>query len=89
MAGSTGRRASGVGVRHDRGGCVGHVPPWCDTSSGLGCYGRSCSSATRDAEKRSANSRLAPNGLPLVPFSVEPYGRLGKPAVVFLGMLGA
>jgi hypothetical protein len=24
-----------------------------------------------------------------VPFSVETYGRLGKPAVAFLGMLGA
>jgi hypothetical protein len=45
--------------------------------------------ARRDAEKRRTYNRLAPNGYPLVPFSVETYGRLGKPAVVFLGMLGA
>jgi hypothetical protein len=46
--------------------------------------------ARRDAEKRRAYNwlRMGTPG-PLVPFSVETYGRLGKPAVAFLGMLGA
>jgi hypothetical protein len=46
-------------------------------------------SAATDAEKRRAYNWLAPNRYPLVPFSVETYGRLGKPAVALLGMLGA
>jgi hypothetical protein len=45
--------------------------------------------ARRDAEKRHAYKRLAPNGYPLVPFLVETYGCLGRPAVAFLGMVGA
>jgi hypothetical protein len=43
--------------------------------------------AQRDAEKLRAYIWL--NGYTLLPFSVETYGRLGKPAVAFLGMLGA
>jgi hypothetical protein len=45
--------------------------------------------ARQDAGKRGAYNWLAPNGYPLVPCLVETYGRLGKPPVVFLGMLGA
>jgi hypothetical protein len=45
--------------------------------------------ARRDAEKHRAYSILALIGYPLVPLSVETYGRLGKPAVVFLHMPGA
>ena len=44
--------------------------------------------ARRDAEKRRAYNRLQPNGYPFVPFSVETYGRLGKPAIALLGRLG-
>ena len=44
--------------------------------------------ARRDAEKRRAYNRLEPNGYPFVPFSVETYGRLGKPAIALLGRLG-
>jgi hypothetical protein len=43
--------------------------------------------AQRDAEKRRAYIWL--NVYTLLPFSVEIYGRLGKPAVALLGMLGA
>jgi hypothetical protein len=45
--------------------------------------------ATRDAEKRGAYNRLDANGYPFVPFSVETYGRLGRPALALLGRLGA
>jgi hypothetical protein len=45
--------------------------------------------ARQNAEKRRAYNQLAPHGVPLVPFLLETYGRLGKPAVAFLGMLGA
>jgi hypothetical protein len=31
---------------------------------------------------------LEPNGYPFIPFWVETYGRLGKPAISFLGQLG-
>jgi hypothetical protein len=44
--------------------------------------------AQRDAEKHRAYNQLAPDGYPLVPFSEETYGRLGKLAVALLGMLG-
>jgi hypothetical protein len=46
----------------------------------------------RDEMLRSAaptTGCLPPNVYPLVPLSVETYGRLGKLAVTFLGMLGA
>jgi hypothetical protein len=45
--------------------------------------------ARRDAEKYRAYNWLAPNGFPLLPFSVETYGRLGQPEVTFLGAEGA
>jgi hypothetical protein len=42
----------------------------------------------RDREKRRAYSRLESNGYPFTPFSVESYGRLGKPAMDLLSKLG-
>jgi hypothetical protein len=44
--------------------------------------------ARRDREKRRTYGQLEPNGYPLIPFSIETYGRLGKPAISFLGQLG-
>jgi hypothetical protein len=44
--------------------------------------------ARRDREKRRTYGQLEPNGYPFIPFSVETYGRLGKPAISFLGQLG-
>jgi hypothetical protein len=41
-----------------------------------------------DREKRQMYGQLEPNGYPFIPFSVETYGRLGKPAISFLGQLG-
>jgi hypothetical protein len=40
--------------------------------------------ARRDREKRRTYGQLEP----FIPFSVETYGRLGKPAISFLGQLG-
>jgi hypothetical protein len=45
--------------------------------------------AHRNAEKCRAYNLLAPNRHIRVPFSVETYGRLGRPTVAFLGTLGA
>jgi hypothetical protein len=42
----------------------------------------------RDREKRRAYCRLEPHGYPFTPFSVESYGRLGKPAMDLLSKLG-
>jgi hypothetical protein len=87
-AGCTGRRAGGAEVGHDRCGCVGHNPS--------GGALRKASAATdeaaaarRDAEKRCAYNRLAPNGCPLVPYWLETYSHLGKQVVALLGMLDA
>jgi hypothetical protein len=44
--------------------------------------------ARRDREKRRTYGQLEPNGYPFIPFSVETYGRLGKPAISFLVQLG-
>jgi hypothetical protein len=44
--------------------------------------------ARRDREKGWTYGQLEPNGYPFIPFPVEPYGRLGKPAISFLGQLG-
>jgi hypothetical protein len=44
--------------------------------------------ARRDREKRQTYGQLEPNGYPFIPFSVETYGCLGKPAISFLGQLG-
>jgi hypothetical protein len=44
--------------------------------------------ARRDREKRRTYGQLEPNGYPFIPFSVETYGRLGKPAISLLGQLG-
>jgi hypothetical protein len=44
--------------------------------------------AQRDREKRRKYGQLEPNRYPFIPFSVETYGRLGKPAISFLGQLG-
>jgi hypothetical protein len=44
--------------------------------------------ARRDREKRRTYGQLEPNGYPFIPFSVETYGCLGKPAISFLGQLG-
>ena len=45
--------------------------------------------ARRDADKRRTYNRLDPNGYPFVPFSIESYGRLGRPAIALLARLGA
>jgi hypothetical protein len=37
--------------------------------------------AKHDVEKRRAYNRLEPNGYVFTRFSVETYGRLGKPAI--------
>jgi hypothetical protein len=44
--------------------------------------------ARRDREKRRTYGQLEPNGFPFIPFLVETYSRLGKPAISFLGQLG-
>jgi hypothetical protein len=44
--------------------------------------------ARRDREKRQTYGQLEPNGYPFIPLSVETYGRLGNPAISFLGQLG-
>jgi hypothetical protein len=44
--------------------------------------------AQRDREKRRTYGQLEPHGYPFIPFSVETYSRLGKPAISFLGQLG-
>jgi hypothetical protein len=46
--------------------------------------------ARLDREKQRTYSRLEPNGYPFIPFSLENYGLLGKPAITpaFLGQLG-
>jgi hypothetical protein len=44
--------------------------------------------ARRDREKRQTYGRIDSNGYPFIPFSVETYGRLGKPAISFLRQLG-
>jgi hypothetical protein len=48
--------------------------------------------AQREREKRRAYCRpvaeLEPKGYPFIPFSVETYDRLVKPAISFLGQLG-
>jgi hypothetical protein len=44
--------------------------------------------ARRNREKRRTYGQLEPNGYPFIPFSVETYGRLGKPAISFLEQLG-
>jgi hypothetical protein len=41
-----------------------------------------------DREKRRTYGQLEPNGYPFIPFLVETYGRLGKPAISFLGQPG-
>jgi hypothetical protein len=45
--------------------------------------------ARLDREKQRTCSKLEPNGYPFIPFSLENYGLLGKPAVrpAFLGQL--
>jgi hypothetical protein len=42
----------------------------------------------RDQQKQKAYARVAPNGYAFVPFSVESYGWLGKPAMKLLQGLG-
>jgi hypothetical protein len=49
---------------------------------------RSRAAARRDWEKRRTYGQLEPNGYPFIPFSIETYDRLGKPAISFLGQLG-
>jgi hypothetical protein len=44
--------------------------------------------ARRDQQKRAAYSRVEPNGYAFVPFSIESYGRLGRPAMDLLHKLG-
>jgi hypothetical protein len=44
--------------------------------------------ARRDREKRRTYGQQEPNGYPFIPFSIETYSRLGKPAISFLGQLG-
>jgi hypothetical protein len=44
--------------------------------------------ARRDREKRWTYGHLEPNGFPFIPLSLETCGRLGKPAISFLGQLG-
>jgi hypothetical protein len=44
--------------------------------------------AQRDREKRRTYGQLEPTGHPFIPFSVETYGRLDKPAISSLGQLG-
>jgi hypothetical protein len=41
-----------------------------------------------DQQKRTAYARVEPHGYGLVPFSVEPYFRLGQPAMKLLHLLG-
>jgi hypothetical protein len=41
-----------------------------------------------DQQKRTAYARVEPHGYGLVPFSVEPYFRLGLPAMKLLHLLG-
>jgi hypothetical protein len=48
----------------------------------------STAAARRDREKRRAYAQLEPNGYPFIRFSGETCGRLGKPAISFLGQLG-
>jgi hypothetical protein len=44
--------------------------------------------AKRDEAKRRAYNRLEPHSYPFIPFTVEAYGRLGKPALRLLARLG-
>jgi hypothetical protein len=48
----------------------------------------SAAAARRDREKRGTYGQLEPNGYPIIPFSMETYGRLGKPAIIFRRQLG-
>jgi hypothetical protein len=43
--------------------------------------------ARREQQKRATYSRVQPNGYPIVPFSVESYGRIGQPAMKLLHAL--
>ena len=61
--------------------------------SGAACIGAAAlhdgaAAAKRDTTKRAAYNALEPNGYDFIPFSVETYGRLGKPALGFLSQLG-
>jgi hypothetical protein len=42
----------------------------------------------QDRENRRTNGWLERNGYPFIPFSVETYGCMGKPAKRILGQLG-
>jgi hypothetical protein len=44
--------------------------------------------ACREQQKHATYSRVEPNGYPLVPFSVESYGRIGQPAMKLSHALG-
>jgi hypothetical protein len=44
--------------------------------------------ARRDTTKKAAYNALEPNGYNFLPFSVESYGRLGKPALAILSPFG-
>jgi hypothetical protein len=48
----------------------------------------STAAARRDREKRRTYGQLEPNGYPFIRFSGETCGRLGEPAISFLGQLG-
>jgi hypothetical protein len=54
----------------------------------INTYVDRAAAARRDREKSRTYGQLEPNGYPFIPFSMETYGRLGKPAISFLGQLG-
>jgi hypothetical protein len=58
-------------------------------NNGAAAVNNGAAAARRDGEKCRAFNRLEPDGYLFTSFSVETYGRLGKPAIALLGRLGA
>jgi hypothetical protein len=78
LAMESGRSAVEVSITH----------PACLANRAAAATTDGAAAARRDREKRRTYGQLGPNEYPFSPFSVETYGRLCKPAIIFLGQLG-
>jgi hypothetical protein len=103
LPGLTGGAAIGVVGQQERRGARGNVLLAMDSAtavadisvihpSGAATLGAAAltdgAAARRDTTKRAAYNALEPNGYDFIPFPVESYGRLGKPALALLSRFG-
>jgi hypothetical protein len=63
------------------------IHPSADSYSLAAAVTPGAAAARRDAQKTAAYATADPNGYHFIPFTVESYGRLGKPAMQFLKKL--